>query len=534
MARIVKGPDGIQHSFPDDATDAEIGAALEASQVVDAPINRGSIRDLHGPGAVKVGPLTIGPRDVERGYARLLSWLPVAGGVAGDLAGGAMAAAATPTSGGASLLAAPAAMAGGAAVGQAAGRGLELAGRRVAGLPLPENVEPTAGGVARDVAGQAGWGAASSLVGQAGSGILKAAARPLMASAMRTTNAAAVDAALKEGVRPGRSLRTGKTGSEQVAERVGSAIEKQSASLAEASKPVKTTKIVPTQVPVSPVPITEAADIFMSEARASSAIADAARRAGMEPEALKALLRERSPNPLDLAEAQRRGLDARALASLREMVPAIERADQLRNLRQTVGVPTTVETRISMDTGPLFKRLEKVVSTAEKRGAIAPEMASEAATLRARFDAFREAVSGGRISPNDAQMLKEVYADMARTGYQLSEKGQPVRPLSAGEIRYARAIADEARAWLKANVKGYAEPTATLARLQRLAPKMAAGEDKVRSPHLGLLMNPLNLAPQGAVGQAALTLNGPLSGAARWSPWLLDQSASASRDSLTR
>src|SRR4029077_2668929 len=37
MARVVRGPDGVIHRFPDDATDAEIATALKATLPAQSP-----------------------------------------------------------------------------------------------------------------------------------------------------------------------------------------------------------------------------------------------------------------------------------------------------------------------------------------------------------------------------------------------------------------------------------------------------------------------------------------------------------------
>lgn len=81
MARIVKGPDGITHSFPDDATDAEISEALGAMQQTAAP---------EAP-AEKARTWSDTARSVGTAAANAL---PAIGGMVGGIVGGIPGAAA--------------------------------------------------------------------------------------------------------------------------------------------------------------------------------------------------------------------------------------------------------------------------------------------------------------------------------------------------------------------------------------------------------------------------------------------------------
>lgn len=137
-----------------------------------------------------------------------------AGNIAGDLAGAGLAAAAIPETMGGSALAIPAMTAAGGGVGQAGGRALQLALLQGLGYAPPADMNPQ--GPAADLAGQAGWGAASSLGGRVLPWLFRSGATGLMGSALNTTERPAIEAALSEGIRPGKSVMSGQTGSQQL------------------------------------------------------------------------------------------------------------------------------------------------------------------------------------------------------------------------------------------------------------------------------------------------------------------------------
>jgi hypothetical protein len=226
--KYATGSDGKQLAFPDGIDSGVMANAVAKYNQNVLPINSGSITNPHGPSGSKLFGIPMS-KDFQRGAANVLHALPFFGGVAGDIGGAAAATAVAPTSAGASLLTAPALMAGGSAAGQAAGRAAELGGRSLIGLPPPADMNPA--GVGADIAGQAGIGAASSLVGQAAGGVVRGAAKRLMAGSLATTDKAAVEAALSRNISPGTSILTGKTAETQAGDQVSKAVEQQTMAL---------------------------------------------------------------------------------------------------------------------------------------------------------------------------------------------------------------------------------------------------------------------------------------------------------------
>lgn len=71
MPRVVKGPDGITHTFPDDATDAEISSALDASPHHELPSRTwmDTARDLIPTAGGTIGAIAGGPVGAALGGA---------------------------------------------------------------------------------------------------------------------------------------------------------------------------------------------------------------------------------------------------------------------------------------------------------------------------------------------------------------------------------------------------------------------------------------------------------------------------------
>lgn len=80
MSRSVKGPDGVVHQFPDDATDAEIGEALAGMQQPAKPVGQRVEGDTFS-------------EKIANAAKMVGSALPAAGGIAGGILGGAPGAA---------------------------------------------------------------------------------------------------------------------------------------------------------------------------------------------------------------------------------------------------------------------------------------------------------------------------------------------------------------------------------------------------------------------------------------------------------
>lgn len=160
MSRRVKGPDGVVHSFPDDASDAEISKALSAMQA-------GSPQALSQPPARKGRTWADTAADA----------MPAIGGAVGGIIGGIGG-----TVGGVGVGGIPGAI-GGAAVGGAAGESARQLVNRYRGAETPD----TMGQAAVSIGTQGAVQGASEAVGAGLGAGAKAAAPWLMQSALKPT-----------------------------------------------------------------------------------------------------------------------------------------------------------------------------------------------------------------------------------------------------------------------------------------------------------------------------------------------------------
>lgn len=184
MPRTVKGPDGVLHSFPDDATDVEISDALGASPA----------------------------QKPERTWTdAAVDSLPAVAGAAGGIIGGIGG-----TVGGFGVGGAPGAI-GGAAVGGAAGESARQLINRARGKAAPA----TSMDAAKDIgvegavqgASEAAGGAVAKGATVVGRGLVENAVRPTMAMVRDFPNV--VDTIVKERLPVGRMLPGMAKGSEQ-------------------------------------------------------------------------------------------------------------------------------------------------------------------------------------------------------------------------------------------------------------------------------------------------------------------------------
>lgn len=195
MPRTVKGPDGVLHKFPDDATDAEISVALDAS-----------------PGKKPEAP-------ARTWTDAAVDSLPSAGGLVGGLVGGAGG-----TVAGIGVGGVPGAI-GGAAVGGAAGESAKQLINRVRGKAAPA----TATDAARDIGTEGAVQGATEAAGGAlakgatviGRGLVENAVRPTMAMVRDFPNV--VDTIVKERLPVGRMMPGMAKGSEQALAKLATA-----------------------------------------------------------------------------------------------------------------------------------------------------------------------------------------------------------------------------------------------------------------------------------------------------------------------
>lgn len=290
MARRVKGPDGITHAFPDDATDQEIASALEASS---AP-----------PPAAQ---------PAWRGVAKkYLDEAPMVGGgvggAAGLIAGGGVSA---------GLAAAPGAIMG-AGLGGAAGAGVREIGYSLLGERPPS---PASWDSAPDwlkTLGRLAGAGNEQMVYQAAGEIpavaARAAAPQLMRGALRPTAKMLSEfsdlnlpkQALDRGIGTPAAAKTARQESAREARRLVSAATRE-----------KVTPMTERTRTVQPAAITDLAAQTARDAEARSMIHRAAQAAEYTDDELLRILRQERPNTLDLADAAKRGLDAKALGVLR-------------------------------------------------------------------------------------------------------------------------------------------------------------------------------------------------------------------------
>lgn len=186
MDRQVRGPDGTIHVFPDDATDQEISAALDA-----APAD-----------AMKKAP----PNTKRRTWTdTAIDLLPAAGGAIGGIVGGIGGTVAGMGVGGL-----PGAI-GGATVGGAAGEGFRQAIQTARGVEAPRTTGQALTGIGQQAALQGGAEAVGGAVGTAlrpiGAALMQSAVKPGAKATARaifrgvaTEDLPVVKTLLKEGV----------------------------------------------------------------------------------------------------------------------------------------------------------------------------------------------------------------------------------------------------------------------------------------------------------------------------------------------
>lgn len=151
MPRTVKGPDGVTHVFPNDATDEEISAALDAAQAKNPD---------------------------ERSWTdTAVDALPAVGGALGGIVGGVGG-----TAFGLGVGGVPGAV-GGAALGGGAGEAARQLVNRVRGKPAPVTEQEAAAAIAK----QAGIQGAAQGVGEVAGPLLSATGSRLMQSAAKPT-----------------------------------------------------------------------------------------------------------------------------------------------------------------------------------------------------------------------------------------------------------------------------------------------------------------------------------------------------------
>lgn len=340
--------------------------------------------------------------------------LPVAGNITGDVLGGIGAAAAIPETMGGSAILAPAAVAAAGGVGQAAGRAGQLALLQALGYAPPADMNKA--GTAADLAGQAGWGAAASLGGRALPWMARSAAKGLMGQSLRTGEKLATETALAEGIRPGTSVLTGKTGTEQVGQRIGSLSSEVDKILSDAQKQGVSFKI---------------ADVLP---RAKAAIAAA-----------------RKIDPSRAAE------------------------------------------------------MEKVLDDFMQ-----PYMPVRNAAGRVLK------IPGAKLTPAELQEMKQSADQIARPLHKAIESGQYPGMRAEARATIYKAIADDARATLENQIPAVGPINERLSPIiGDLRPVMTRAENIMTGPVFGaagrgLVVQPLNMIPQGAAGQIALGANSPM------------------------
>lgn len=149
MPRRVQGPDGVTHEFPDDATDAEISAALDSQQQPSA--------------AAAATPAPAGRTWTDT----LTDWLPAVGGTVGGIVGTA---------------AGPMGTLGGAGLGAAAGEAYKELINRARGAAAPATPTAAAAQIATSGVTQ---GVAPELVGMGVGRAMSAVAPRIMQSAVK-------------------------------------------------------------------------------------------------------------------------------------------------------------------------------------------------------------------------------------------------------------------------------------------------------------------------------------------------------------